>query len=421
MSLEPILALIVVAVLANLAVMAALVASPAMGLARGRGTPEEPQDPRAERAMAAAAVVGHADDERMEDGVPARAYDRVVRIASWVFLLAATTIVGVTGLWPQSQTAIFILLALAGAFVLVIHDLLPATALGPAKFVVEGSVAITVATMLVALTGGASSPFFFVYPLIVGGAALVVTPGITLGLALTAVLGYLLAVVLGTGPPGLGNPITTATVGINLTALILLAYIAMVIAREQRSSREAAIRLSTIDPLTSLYNRGFFFAALEREIARSARSGRGFCLLMMDLDELKAINDRLGHFHGDRVLRAVGQVVNEGVRRIDTAARYGGDEFVVLLPETDPTGAFVLAEKIRIGVIDLQLELPDDAARPSMSVGVVSYPDDGQTADELMISADRAMYTSKRAGKNRVTGVNLPTPTERRKGATSKA
>ena len=421
MSLEPILALIVVAVLANLAVMAVLIASPAFGLGRTRGTAEEPLDPRAERAMAAAAVVGHADDERLEDGVPARAYDRVVRIASWVFLLAATTIVGVTGLWPQSQTAIFILLALAGAFVLVIHDLLPATALGSAKFVVEGSVAITVATMLVALTGGASSPFFFVYPLIVGGAALVVTPGITLGLALIATLGYLLAVILGTDTPGLANPFTTATVGINLTALILLAYIAMVIAREQRSSREAAIRLSTIDPLTTLYNRGFFFAALEREIARSARSGRGFCLLMMDLDELKAINDRLGHFHGDRVLRAVGQVVSDGVRRIDTAARYGGDEFVVLLPETDPTGAFVLAEKIRIGVTDLDLELPDDAIRPSMSVGVVSYPDDGQTADELMISADRAMYTSKRAGKNRVTGVNIPNPAERRKGATSKA
>ena len=71
---------------------------------------------------------------------------------------------------------------------------------------------------------------------------------------------------------------------------------------------------------------------------------------MMDLDELKAINDRLGHFHGDRVLRGVGEVIDAGVRRIDTAARYGGDEFVVLLPETDPTGAFVLAEKIRLGV-----------------------------------------------------------------------
>jgi len=406
-SLEPILVLIVVAVIANLVVMGALV-TPLIGGRSRHGANGDRTDVRAERALAAAAVVGGNDDDRTEDGVSARAYDRVVRIASWVFLLAATTLVGVTGLWQQSQAAIFILLAFAGVFVLVIHDLLPATALGAAKFVVEGSVAITVATLLVALTGGNTSPFFFVYPLIVGGAALVVTPSITLGLALTAALGYLLAVVLGSPPGAASMPITVATVGINLTAMILLAYVAVVIAREQRSSRDAAIRLSTIDPLTTLFNRGFFFAALEREIARSARSGRGFCLLMMDLDELKAINDRLGHFHGDRVLSAVGQVVNDGVRRIDTAARYGGDEFVVLLPETDPTGAFVLAEKIRIGVNELALDLPDDTVRPSMSVGVVSFPEDGSTADELMISADRAMYASKRAGKNRVTGVDVP-------------
>jgi len=412
-SLEPILALIVVAVVANLVVMAALVASPIVGRIRTNGPAEEHGDLRSERAMAAAAVVGRGDEGRTptEENETIRTYDRVVRIASWVFLLAVTTIVGVTGLWPQSQTAIFLLLALGGVFVLVIHDLLPATALGPAKFVLEGSVAITVATVLVALTGGAASPFFFVYPLIVGGAALVVSPPITLGLALTAAIGYLLAVMLGSPPALLSNPVTVATVGINLTAMVLLAYIAMVIAREQRSTRDAAIRLSTIDPLTSLFNRGFFFAALEREIARSARSGRGFCLLMMDLDELKSINDRLGHFHGDRVLAAVGQVVSDGVRRIDTAARYGGDEFVVLLPETDPTGAFVLAEKIRIGVNELDLDLPEETVRPSLSVGVVSYPDDGGTADELMISADRAMYTSKRAGKNRVTGVNVPDAT----------
>jgi two-component system cell cycle response regulator len=181
----------------------------------------------------------------------------------------------------------------------------------------------------------------------------------------------------------------------------------MVIAREQRRTRDAAVRLSTIDPLTNLFNRGFFFAALEREIARSARSSRGFCLLMMDLDELKTINDRYGHFHGDRVLRGVGEVVQAGVRRIDTAARYGGDEFVVLLPETDPTGAYVVAEKIRIGVEAMPVELPDTEVAASLSIGVVSFPDDGTTADELMISADGAMYASKRSGKNRVTGVQL--------------
>ncbi len=409
MSVEPILVLIVVAVVANLVVMAALLGSPILGRAKALAG-DGPVDDRSGSAMAAAAVVGGTEDKPRDDGAATETYDRVVRIVSWVFLLATTTIVAVSGLWPGNQPAILVLLALTGMFVLVIHDLLPADALGTAKFGVEGSVAITVATMLVALTGGVGSPFFFTYPLIVGGAALVVSPPITVGLAATAALGYLLAVVLGSTPGTLGMPVTTATVGINLTAMILLAYVAMVIAREQRRSHDAAIRLSTIDPLTALFNRGFFFAALEREIARSARSGRGFCLLMMDLDELKTVNDRLGHFHGDRVLRAVSEIVSAGVRRIDTAARYGGDEFVVLLPETDPTGAYVVAEKIRIGVQDLELGLSDAAIRPSLSIGVVSYPDDGNTADELMISADGAMYASKRAGKNRVTGVDVPAP-----------
>ncbi len=341
-----------------------------------------------------------------DDGVSTQTYDRIVRIVSWVFLLTTSAIVAVTGLWAETQPAILILLALAGLFVAIIHDLLPADALGPAKFIVEGSVAITVSTMLVALTGGVASPFFFAFPLIVGGAALVVSPVITVALAAAASLGYVLAVLAGSAPGSLG-PATSAAVGVNLIALILLAYVAMVIAREQRRTRGAAIRLSTVDSLTGLFNRTFFFAALEREIARCARSGRGFCLLMMDLDELKSINDRLGHFHGDRVLRGVGEVIAVGVRKIDTAARYGGDEFVVLLPEIDPTGAFILAEKIRLGVGALPIELPGVGTRTSLSIGVVSFPDDGRSADELIISADGAMYASKRAGKDRVTGVPM--------------
>lgn len=408
MPVEPLLALIIAAVVANLVVMAVLVLWPRLAGRRSDASFLSGAEYDADRALSAAVVIGRGEDGEGPDGsIPTHAYDRVVRVVAWFFLLATTTIVGVSGLWPENQAAIFALLALAGLFILVVHDLLPDEALGSAKFIVEGSVAITVATLLVALTGGVQSPFFFTFPLIVGGAALVVGSTITLGLVAIAAVGYLLATVLGT-PEGIATPAAAATVGVNLTAMLLLAYVAIVIAREQRRTRDAAIRLSTIDPLTSLFNRGFFFAALEREIARSARSGRGFCLLMMDLDELKAINDRYGHFHGDRVLREVGRIVAAGVRRIDTAARYGGDEFVVLLPETDPTGAYVLAEKIRLGVGSMALDLPDTAVLPSLSIGVVSYPDDGLTADELMITADGAMYASKRGGKNRVTGVQMP-------------
>ncbi len=401
MPAEPVLILIVVAVLANLGVMAVVLVPSLLGRRSAVATDvlDGGADPR---VPGVAAVVG-GETPSTDDGTDAAnwAYDRVVRIVSWVFILATSTIVAVTGLWPENQPSIFVLLALAGLFVLVIHDLLPSTTLGPAKFVVEGSVAITFATLLVVFTGRAESPFFFIFPLIVGGAALVVSPRVTFALAAVASLGYLAALTAG---PGTAIPEeVVATAGFNLTALILLAYVAMVIAREQRRARDAAIRLSTVDPLTGLFNRTFFFAAVEREIARSARSGRGFCLLMMDLDELKQVNDRHGHFIGDRVLRGVGEVISEGVRRIDTAARIGGDEFVVLLPETDVTGAYVLAEKIRIGASELSV--PGTDARTSLSVGVVSYPGDGRTSDDLMVNADQAMYSSKRSGKNRVMGL----------------
>ncbi|HEY8818837.1 MAG TPA: GGDEF domain-containing protein [Candidatus Limnocylindrales bacterium] len=402
----PVQLLFIAIVAANLAVMALIVIPPMIGRRSPIGSDPGPAD-TAERRAAEAAVVGGLAAGITDDGVSTETYDRVVRIVSWVFLLTTTAIVAVTQLWLPTEPAILALLAFAGLFVVVIHDLLPTDTLGPAKFVVEGSVAITVATLLVALTGGYSSPFFFAFPLIVGGAALVVSPPITVALAGAATLGYVLAVLAGSTTGSLG-PNASAVVGVNLTALILIAYVAMVIARAQRRTRDAAIRLSTVDSLTGLFNRSFFFAAMEREIARSARSGRGFCLLMMDLDELKLINDRLGHFYGDRVLRGVGEVITLGVRRIDTAARYGGDEFVVLLPETDPTGAFVLAEKIRLGVHAMPIEIEGGTRSPSLSIGVVSYPDDGRTSDELIISADGAMYASKRAGKDRVTGVPVP-------------
>jgi diguanylate cyclase (GGDEF)-like protein len=330
-------------------------------------------------------------------------YDRVVRVVSWTFILAATALVALSSLWPATQTAIFLLLALAGVFVVVVHDVLPGSILGSARYVVEGSVAITFATLLLVLTGGSASPFFFAYALIVSGAALILAPRLSVLVTAFAIGAYLVATFA--DPSRL--PLTVAgqvTVGVNVAALVLLTYVGTVIAREQRRSRDVAIELSTVDSLTGLYNRAYLFAVVDREIQRSARSRRGFCLLMMDLDELKPVNDRYGHFHGDRVLRGVSEIIRHGVRRLDTAARYGGDEFVVLLPETDPNGAYVLAEKIRQGVSDLAIETPLDRIRTSLSIGIVTYPEDGRTADELMISADQAMYASKRRGKNRIVG-----------------
>jgi len=141
----PVLILIVAAVIANLTVMALIVVPPMLGR-RSPIAREVEASADDERRAARAAVVGGIDGATTDDGIPTQTYDRVVRIVAWVFILTSTVIVAATGLWPETQPAILVLLAASGLFIVVIHDLLPSDTLGPAKFVLEGSVAITVAT-----------------------------------------------------------------------------------------------------------------------------------------------------------------------------------------------------------------------------------------------------------------------------------
>jgi diguanylate cyclase (GGDEF)-like protein len=159
------------------------------------------------------------------------------------------------------------------------------------------------------------------------------------------------------------------------------------------------------DEVTGVIRRAAGVEGLEREIARALRERAPLSIAFIDADRLKAVNDSVGHEAGDALLRAIASMLTGRLRATDLVFRYGGDEFVVLLPETEASGAYVLAEKIRLGVAGLVV--PGSDMRTSMSVGVVSYPDDGRTSDELMISADQAMYASKRSGKNRVMGVEM--------------
>jgi diguanylate cyclase (GGDEF)-like protein len=335
----------------------------------------------------------------LADGVPAAAYDRVVRVASWAYVLSTAMIVYASGRWPQSQDPILLVLAIGGVFIIVAHDLLPATGLGPARFVVEGAVAITIVSIVVALTGGAASPFFYAYPLVVAGAALVVRPFVTVILGAVAIAGYLIAVAVAASGAALDEGLV-AIVVVNLIALVLLGYVATVVAREQRRTRDAAVRLSTIDVLTGLANRGYILAAVEREIDRATRYRRGFCLLMADLDGLKEINDRYGHRAGDRALAAVAAIVRDNVRRIDTPARLGGDEFVVLLPETDREGARVVADKIRQGVAAVVIDEHGAQISIGVSIGLGEWAP-GRSLDDIMAAADEAMYTVKRQVRRR--------------------
>ena len=163
-------------------------------------------------------------------------------------------------------------------------------------------------------------------------------------------------------------------------------------------------RLSQLDGLTEIYNRRTFEELLSAEISRSGRFRRPLSLLMIDLDQLKVINDSLGHQAGDEVLKEVAWALKRSVRNCDVVARYGGDEFAILLVETGKTDAMTTAHRLNSALRvarDRQSGDGTDEERPlTISIGVASYPTDARARDELVRSADQALYEAKAQGGN---------------------
>jgi diguanylate cyclase (GGDEF)-like protein len=161
-------------------------------------------------------------------------------------------------------------------------------------------------------------------------------------------------------------------------------------------------RQALIDSLTGLANRRAAEQALGVEVARAERFGDPLALVMADLDNFKAVNDRHGHPAGDAVLREFAAVLEATVREIDVAARWGGEEFCLILPGTDAPGAAAVAERIREALAERVILTPEGAAvQVTSSFGVAAHPAQA-TADELVAAADAALYEAKAAGKDRV-------------------
>ncbi len=163
--------------------------------------------------------------------------------------------------------------------------------------------------------------------------------------------------------------------------------------------------LTSRDPLTKLYNRRSFEKFVGTEISRSQRHKRQFALLYFDVDSFKHVNDSFGHPIGDVLLKQLGVLMEEELRKTDVLARISGDEFAIMLPETDLAGAADVAEKIRRQISETSFQLPEGSTRVQVSVGVAGFPENGESVDKLSIAMEVAMYKAKRLGKNRVSTI----------------
>src|SRR6266850_140529 len=245
-------------------------------------------------------------------------------------------------------------------------------------------------------TDGLASPLLNAYLLPV------ITSALTLGKVFTLLAVALIAachILLGGGMT-YDLPFVGAFIA-QLAPVLLVAYITTMFSADIRYGLARAKVLSETDDLTGLLNvRGFAIAA-NRLFAQAARHGRPTSVLMIDSDNLKAVNDGYGHAAGDELLRQLAQAIQAELRFTDVAARYGGDEFIVLLPDTPGKGAMEVAERIRNRIAGAPVKVDSRDLVTSVSIGIACYPEDGATLDALAAHADGALYSAKQDGRNR--------------------
>ena len=259
---------------------------------------------------------------------------------------------------------------------------------------------IVFVTWVLAYTERLASPLLNAYLLPV------ITAALTLGKLVTlATVGLIAAcyVLLAGGSPG--EVFTLRFAGglfAQLAPVLLVAYITTMFSADIRYGLQRAKLLSETDELTGLFNTRGFAIAANRLFAQALRYDRGASVLMIDSDNLKSVNDTSGHDAGNRLLRQLANAIQAELRFTDVPARYGGDEFIVLLPETPAKGALEVAERMRKVVAETPLDIEGQRIAHTISVGVACFPDDGRTLDALAARADRALYQAKQQGRNRV-------------------
>lgn len=190
--------------------------------------------------------------------------------------------------------------------------------------------------------------------------------------------------------------------GLAVFALLTVTITGYILIGRHERFDEQLMELASTDALTGLLNRRVLLAEAERRVEEAHRYRSPLSALMVDIDHFKRVNDRLGHLAGDTVLKMVARVANDCMRRTDYLGRYGGEEFLLICPNTDAREAAILAERIRAATEALKGTGKKKSHKVTVSIGVAQLGNDKEVVKDLIAAADRAMYRAKRAGRNRV-------------------
>lgn len=331
-----------------------------------------------------------------------KGFSRSAAEIEWLVLILVLIYLVVDGPSADARLGILMALFFFAAFVLAFHYATFYRQETRWKLAIETWVMIGFITWIVWLTGKLESPLLNLYLLTI------ITSALTLGKVTTLLEMGLITVCylfLGYSASEVNLFALTYWSGLlaRITPMLLVAYLTTMLSADIRYALSRIKLLSETDELTGLPNMRAFSPLLERESVRSLRYSHPYSILMVDSDNLKQVNDTYGHEAGNRLLRHVVHQIHGVLRAADVMARYGGDEFIVLLPETDAAGARGVAERMHEALKTALFSVNGKVVTATVSVGISSYPDHGEDVQRLVEKADQAMYQSKERGRNTYT------------------
>lgn len=329
-------------------------------------------------------------------------FSRSIAEIEWLLLILAILYYVSPGAVVEDQWNVIVAMVIFALFTLSFHYFKFFRAESRWKLATETWAMLLFISWVVMFTGGVHSPLLNLYLLVIIASAL------TLG-KVTTLLEFALitCVYLYMGfPLYAGETFSIANftnLMVTFAPFLLVGYLTTMLSADVQYGRRLLELISETDHLTGARNRRSLTTALEHELKRAIRTGRSFSLMQIDADNLKAVNDQYGHGAGDRLIRNLTRIMGETSRDSDVLARTGGDEFVLLLPETDAGDAAVIAERIRKAVENSTFDFKGKPLTSTVSIGIAAYPADADSIEALLILADEAMYRSKKDGRNRVT------------------
>lgn len=338
-----------------------------------------------------------------------RGFSRTVAEIEWLLVILVMLYQVVQGRGDESNAQIYFGLILYSAFVIGFRYFNVSRSESRWKLAIETWVMIVFITWIIYHTGRLESPLTNLYLLTI------ITSALTLGKLITLLeMALIAACYIFIGYSATDDSLFWITNAgdfmTQLAPMLLVAYITTMLSADIRTALTRIKIISDTDELTGIYNVRAFTSLADRMHKQSIRYSHAYSIIMVDSDNLKSVNDAYGHEAGNRLLKLTVTCIQQGLRETDVFARYGGDEFVLLLPQTRADGAFEVAERIRKAIAGTPLDTHGKDVTTTVSIGIASFPGNGAELAVVMNRADQALYSSKKRGRNRCTVSGDPEP-----------